>query len=59
MKTERAETTIHVRITGKPAAWLAEMRDAGFVSTNTDAVIQGLIELYRKYRQIEPKDDAR
>jgi len=57
MKSDRAQTTIHVRITGKPAVWLAEMKDEGFVSTNTDAVIQGLIVLYKQYRQIETKEN--
>lgn len=58
MKEDRAQTTIHVRVTGKPAMWLAEMKAEGFVSTNTDAVIQGLIMLYKQYRQIETRNDA-
>ena len=41
--------TLHTQVTGEPARWLDEMKESGFVTSYTDAVLQGIVLLRRKY----------
>jgi len=45
--------TVHAQIAGKPALWLNAMKEAGFITTNTDAVIQGIRLLYKEFIDID------
>jgi hypothetical protein len=50
--------TVHAQIAGKPALWLSAMKEAGFVTTNTDAVIQGIRLLYKEFIGLDGTDKS-
>jgi hypothetical protein len=51
-KAEGPSLTLHTQITGKVAEWLIEMKEDGFVTSYTDAVLQGLVLLRSKFKNV-------
>jgi hypothetical protein len=51
-KIEGPTLTLHAQVTGKVAQWLIEMKQDGFVTSYTDAVLQGLILLRSKFKNV-------
>lgn len=47
--TNGPRVTLHTQVTGEPARWLDEMKESGFVTSYTDAVLQGIVLLRRNY----------
>jgi hypothetical protein len=43
---------LHVQVSGILAQWLIEMKDAGFVPNNTQAVSEGIKLLRKEYMQM-------
>jgi len=51
-KIEGPTLTLHAQVSGKVAEWLIEMREDGLVTSYTDAVLQGLILLRSKFKNM-------
>ena len=51
-KIDGPHVALHSQISGIVAEWLIEMKDAGYVNNYTDAVNQGVVLLYEKFKTL-------
>ena len=51
-KIDEPHVALHSQISGIVAEWLIEMKDAGYVNNYTDAVNQGVVLLYEKFKTL-------
>jgi hypothetical protein len=58
MKTDGASVTLHTQVSGKVAEWLVEMKEDGYVTSYTDAVLQGLVLLHTKFSSLTRREPS-